>query len=326
MAEEFKNLHEKVEDSSREDDFNDEFETMKTKKLNSLSQKIEYGDIHRNVKNLINTYTSDDCLKALYDDIVKKNTSTIQKLTRQLKKTLKTAVPETYTHQRIGILSQKDISSARLFSDGKIFKKNKEGKDINICFTLAIDESGSMQGERIERAKESAIILKEICDNLKVPVSIVGFSAMGREKAVIHNYYSDFDSPSNFKYNLVRIRAKENSRDGYTVRFLGETMSLRRPNEKNILIVISDGLPCHQIDEYIYVDKITYVPSKDAISIKDTRYQLGYIEKKCKTSIIALNISNEKYHSLMYKRVLNIENIDNLSNTLNNVLKKELLK
>lgn len=310
LLEEMERKEEGIKQSEIKERLDSKIEEAKGKKILAISDKINYGKAHKNIKNIIKI-SKYERETEVYSAIVNENIDIIKSISKKLKKILKTSVPETYRKQKNGRISSRDIASDRLLIDGRVFKKERDGRDLNTCFTIAVDESGSMKIEnRDTEAKKAAIIFKEICDNLNIPVCIVGFTASYDFNVVNHQYYCDFDSPKNSKYSLVNIIAKRDNRDGYSIRFLGEVMAKRRPNDRNILIVISDGIPLHN----------SY---KGNYAIKDTKEQIDYLEKKFKTYVIALNISGEDRHRLMYKHVMNIPNVNDLSDALISVLKRK---
>ena len=313
----FQNLKTSSEKEVKDKNFEEEIKKTKEKKTEEISEKIKNEPIHSKIENRVKYENYEDYDISEYQDIFMKYKNIIDITKNKFKKLIKQQMPETLKNQRIGRISGKDLCSEKLFSSGKIFQKEKISKEYNLSISLLIDESGSMkEKERIYYAKLSAIIMKEVCDSVNIPTLIMGFNAKPSDSKVVHSVYCDFDSPKTDKYSLLKIRAKSDNRDGYSIRFAGEYINKRNPNKKNILIVISDGIPWHIYDSYTYEN-----------GLDDTKKQINYCEKKFNQTVIALNISGSpKYHEKMYKRVINIKEIEELPTKLITVLNKELKK
>ena len=73
-------------------------------------------------------------------------------------------------------------------------------------------------------------------------------------------------------------------------------------------------MPCHRID---------YIGDT---AIEDTKKMVEVIEKKKIAKVIAINISNsnDKRYGKIYKKSIFIKNLDNLSEKMVNILKKEI--
>lgn len=310
----YEGLENEMEKECKGNELKERIASSKESKIKEMSNKIDYGRIHEKVKNNI------ECMKVpyvhekrRYGGIVQENSEVINSITRKLKKIAKTAMPETYDKQSKGVLSLKNLASPNLFTDGKVFKREKEGKDFSFTFTILVDESGSMGGKRIQNARKAAIVFNEVSRNLNIPVMVLGFSACFEKAEVGHTIYKDFSSPDYFRYNIAKIKNKEDNRDGYSIRFTGELIHKMSPNTKNFLIVISDGLPLHRIDRYSRTK-----------GEEDTKRQIEYIQKKFKIPSVALNISGHTgFHEEIYKKVINIKDLSSLSTQLVNILKKE---
>lgn len=310
----YEGLETEMRKECKEKELKERIASSKESKIKEISNKINYGSIHEKMKNDIKCMkTPTEYEKSMYEGIVQENLEVINSITRKLKKIAKTSMPETYNKQSKGILSTKDLTSPNLFTDGKVFKREKEGKDFNFTFTILVDESGSMKGKRIKNARKAAIVFNEVSRNLNIPVMVLGFSAYFNTIEAEHTIYKDFSSPDSFRYNIAKIENKMDNRDGYSIRFTGELINKMSPNAKNFLIVISDGLPLHGVDEY-YGKK----------GNDDTKKQIEYIQKKFKIPSVALNISGSTgSHEKIYKKVINIKDLSSLSTQLVNILKKE---
>lgn len=127
--------------------------------------------------------------------------------------------------------------------DKKFFSTTRLPEDIpDMAVMLLIDESGSMSGERIEIARDTAIILYNFCRECNIPISIVGHTADHVSDVDLISY-AEFDSvDKKDNLRLMGISAKSNNRDGYALRYAAEKLDRRREDMK-LLFVISDGYP-----------------------------------------------------------------------------------
>lgn len=115
----------------------------------------------------------------------------------------------------------------------------------DVAFTIMIDESGSMSGRKNEKAIETAILFDEISRKLDIPTQIVGHTAYF---GPIVKVYRNFDSNEKEKYALTNIDASGGNVDTVVLSGLCEQM-LSRPEDKKVVIVISDGEPCRYSEE-----------------------------------------------------------------------------
>ncbi len=140
------------------------------------------------------------------------------------------------------IMGQRFNPKDVVHNDGKYFSKISvpDGK-LRVCFGVLVDESGSMDGSKISKAKKATILLEDTLRNLNTPHIICGHTT-GYEGIIINNYV-DFDTNDNKdKYRLAQIKAEYGNVDGAAITYMGEKL-LKRPEEQKVLIVISDGLP-----------------------------------------------------------------------------------
>lgn len=139
------------------------------------------------------------------------------------------------------LMGNKINPAASASSHGKIFKRNILPETKDIAISILIDESGSMSGNRIEKALEMAIIIEDFCTGLNIPLSIVGHcDNCGRVQ--LRNYILFEDTNKNRKYNLAEMRAGGCNRDGFALGYCIKNL-LEREEENKLMIIISDGKP-----------------------------------------------------------------------------------
>ena len=177
--------------------------------------------------------------KGLYEEIHKEVARTARNLERKISVILKNREAE-------------DLDSGYFFGqrfeprtlpnrDGKYFSRQAlpTGKP-SVAFGVLIDESGSMGGEKIARARKIAVLMEDVLRNLNTPLLICGHST---NSGIAINSYVDFDTvDGNDKYRLVNVDAKSCNVDGGAITYMGEKL-LKRPEGRKVLIVISDGYP-----------------------------------------------------------------------------------
>lgn len=177
---------------------------------------------------------------------------------------------EETVYKSSGKLSLKKTVSGTVTS--KVFTKKLDPKDkSNMAVMLVIDESGSMSGTRIQRAKAAAINLAEIFKKLGIPLYVMGFTADTNYKNsstgkienvdVLHHHYAMWSSSPNDLLKLTSIHAYANNFDGYSIRYASKVLE-KRPETHKVMIVISDGQPAaNAYSRGVY----GYSDTKDAI-------------------------------------------------------------
>lgn len=167
---------------------------------------------------------------------------------------------ETTEYKTSGKISLKRMASGTVTA--KMFTKKIDPKDrSNMAVFIAIDESGSMYGARIERAKAAAINLSELFARLKIPTYVMGFTADTAGADAVHNHYLMWSRNFDDRLKLTSLHADSDNFDGYSIRYASNVLSTR-PEKHKILIVISDGQPsCYAYDD----GDAGYRDTKDAI-------------------------------------------------------------
>lgn len=178
---------------------------------------------------------------------------------------------------RSGKLNSKSLFSVKCGND-RVFKKKNEIRDVNACVSLLIDMSGSMTGERVYIAMQSAYALAMTLEQIKVPYEIYGLcteNASTRMSSEFHKWsktnhdlidrvvneaspehsyaFKEFDESFDIYSKRALIKAA-NSRcfmmqneDSKHVMLALERLSVR-PEKIKSLFVFSDGQPCFNGD------------------------------------------------------------------------------
>lgn len=125
-----------------------------------------------------------------------------------------------------------------------IYERVGQVKTNKICVGVLIDESGSMGGEEIEKARQAAIFLNEVFKKMSgVELFIYGHSADIRFSGATEiNVYKEPGKVTDM-YALGSVHARSENRDGTAI--LATAQRIRKRTKNNgILFVLSDGGPC----------------------------------------------------------------------------------
>ena len=125
----------------------------------------------------------------------------------------------------------------------KVFDKKKDRKNTDdLAVVILVDISGSMQGNKIALARSCAVTMAETFAALKIPCYILGFTADGEGAQVVQEHYVTWNNTAKERVSLVKIRARYNNDDAYSIRYATQLLK-KKPAEHKILFVLSDGAP-----------------------------------------------------------------------------------
>ena len=282
--------------------------------------------------------TNDESLRLRnqLDNLIKPHISTIGKLANRLQRLLLAKQNTSWNFN----LEEGILDNARLHrvianpSYPLSFKKETENKFKDTVVTLLIDNSGSMRGRSISLAAICADIIGSTLERCQIKTEILGFTTKhwkggdskklwmingsrtnpGRLNDIRHIIYKSADNSwrRSRRYFGAMLREgllKENV-DGEALAWSHERL-LRRPEERKILIVISDGAP---------VDDSTLSTNREDYLDNHLRQIILQIEKDSPIELQAIGIGHDvtKY----YKNALTI----NRAEELGEVLLEELTK
>ena len=208
------------------------------------------------------------------------------------------------------------------------FKLESETKFRDTVVTLLIDNSGSMRGRPISIAAMSADILARTLERCAVKVEILGFTTRawkggqareawiadgkpgnpGRLNDLRHIVYKAADLPyrrgrKNLGLMLREGLLKENI-DGEALLWAYERL-LARPEERRILMVISDGAPVD--DSTLSVNPGNYLE-------RHLRDVIDYIETQSPVELVAIGIGHDV--TRYYRRAVTIVDAEQLGGTM----------
>lgn len=230
----------------------------------------------------------------------------IQSTVAQLKRIFENDQEEK-EYRTSGRISVTRANSGRVTS--RVFTRRKAPcEKSNLVACLAVDESGSMSGRRIEAARHCAISFAEVFAALNIPVYIVGFTADTSGYDVVHNHYITWDKNTlTDRTRLLNLSARSDNCDGYSIRYA--TKILQKKDAKNkLLIVISDGRPA----AFDYSD-----------GVADTKIAIKEAKKFASVLGVAIDNSDTETIRYMYEEdFLHVSNVADLFNQLSRKIKK----
>ena len=194
--------------------------------------------------------------------------------------------------------------------------------------TLLIDNSGSMRGRPISIAAISADILARTLERCGVKSEILGFTTRawkggqsretwlaagrppqpGRLNHIRHIVYKKADEPWRRARTSLGLMMREGllkeNIDGEALLWAHGRL-IARPEERRILMVISDGAP---------VDDSTLSVNSGSYLERHLRQVIGWIEGKSPAELVAIGIGHDV--TRYYSRAVTIMDADQLGGTI----------
>jgi cobaltochelatase CobT len=208
------------------------------------------------------------------------------------------------------------------------FKREKETDFRDTVVTLLLDNSGSMRGRPISVAAMSADILARTLERCSVSVEILGFTTRawkggqcrekwlaegkpanpGRLNDLRHIIYKSADEPwrrarKNLGLMLREGLLKENI-DGEALLWAHSRL-LARPEDRRILMVISDGAPVD--DSTLSVNPGNYLD-------RHLRQAIQWIETRSPVDLVAIGIGHDV--TRYYRRAVTIIDAEQLGGVM----------
>ena len=205
-------------------------------------------------------------------------------------------------------------------------ERDVEFKDTVV--TLLIDNSGSMRGRPISIAAISADVLARTLERCGVKTEILGFTTKawkggqsreawlaqgkptqpGRLNDLRHIVYKKADEPYRRARTHLGLMMREGllkeNIDGEALMW-AHTRMLSRPEDRRILMVISDGAPVD--DSTLSVNAAGYLETH-------LRRVIDYIEKQSPVQLMAIGIGHDV--TRYYKRAVTIMDVEQLGGTM----------
>ncbi|MFZ5792666.1 MAG: cobaltochelatase subunit CobT [Pseudomonadota bacterium] len=208
------------------------------------------------------------------------------------------------------------------------FKREKDMEFRDTVVTLLIDNSGSMRGRPITVAAMSADILARTLERCGVKVEVLGFTTRmwkggqsrerwlaggkpanpGRLNDLRHIVYKPADAPWRRARKSLGLMLREGilkeNIDGEALLWAHERL-LARPEQRRILMVISDGAPVD--DSTLSVNPGNYLE-------RHLREVIDWIETRSPVELIAIGIGHDV--TRYYRRAVTIVDAEQLGGTM----------
>lgn len=208
------------------------------------------------------------------------------------------------------------------------YKIERETDFRDTVVTLLIDNSGSMRGRPISIAAISADILARTLERCGVKTEILGFTTRawkggqsretwlaagrppqpGRLNDLRHIVYKKADEPWRRARTALGLMMREGllkeNIDGEALMWAHSRL-IARPEERRILMVISDGAP---------VDDSTLSVNSGSYLEKHLRQVIGWIESKSPVELVAIGIGHDV--TRYYARAVTIMDAEQLGGTI----------
>jgi cobaltochelatase CobT len=212
------------------------------------------------------------------------------------------------------------------------FKREKEMKFRDTVVTMLIDSSGSMRGRSITIAAMCADILGRTLERCSVRVEILGFTTRawrggqsrekwigegkppnpGRLNDLRHIIYKAADDPwQRARRNLglmMREELLKENIDGEALIWAHNRLIVR-PEERKVLMVISDGLP---------VDNSTLLVNPSNYLEQHLKYAIDMVENHSPVELVAIGIGHDVTHH--YSRAVTITDAEQLGGAMTDQL------
>jgi cobaltochelatase CobT len=208
------------------------------------------------------------------------------------------------------------------------YKVEREQEFKDTVVTLLLDNSGSMRGRPISIAAISADIMARTLERCGVKVEILGFTTRawkggqsrekwlaggkpatpGRLNDLRHIIYKKADEPMRRARKSLGLMMREGllkeNIDGEALLWAHSRL-LARPEDRRILMVISDGAPVD--DSTLSVNSAGYLETH-------LRKVIDWIEKQSPVQLVAIGIGHDV--TRYYKRAVTIMDVEQLGGTI----------
>ena len=248
---------------------------------------------------------------AAYDKIVDEKRSGINRLASQLRRIFANDA-EDNVYRESGRVDVKRLADARVTS--RVFNRRVDpANKSNMCAIIAVDNSGSMCGNKIAKARECTIALAEVFATLHIPIKVIGFTGDTGGYDAVHYHYVNWSKSKRERTSLIGIQALSDNFDGYSIRYATEILK-KRPESHKMLIVISDGQPA------------CYYYESSGEGVADTKNAVQEAQKLFPTIGVAIDANVNVLHSIYGSNFVHVRKVSEMFETIGKVIKKEVQK
>lgn len=183
-----------------------------------------------------------------------------------------------------------------------IYRQERTVRADRMAVCVLVDESGSMEGEKIEAARDTAVLLNEAISGIRnVELYIYGHTTENGQFVKL-NAYREGKAPKD-KYVLGSIGADWSNIDSKSIREAASRVRART-REKCLFLVVSDGAPCEPAEN---VRKAVKELSRDGFSV------------------VSIGIDFEYDPSEMYDHHVSMTDMSRLAPELGKMIKKAIM-
>lgn len=211
---------------------------------------------------------------------------------------------------RSGVLDTNKLAEA-IQGVSTVYIREGAVKSDRVAVCVLIDESGSMSGERIEAARDTAVLLNEAVGSIpQVELFIYGHTGDIRtsRSTELHVYREKGYSP---KYALGSVRACCENRDGIAIYEVAQRV--RKQTQLPVLFfILSDGAPC--AGSYHGESAMNHV-----------REMVNKVEAM-QFNVVQVCINHSYPPERMFKHFVILEDLSTLAISLGRVIKKATMK
>ena len=239
----------------------------------------------------------------------------VEGLASQIKRHLLVKVQnKTINNQKSGTIDTSSLWKASVYrgqpAGGRVFQRNMDHLSLDTAVALLVDQSGSMSGSRIIYAAAAAVTLNEVFSKIGVKTRITSFTD---DHEVTFNYiHKDYSENINKDRLIKRLSVAATGRmsgnaDGENILWEYNKIA-SRPEQKKLMIVLSDGSPCDSKagDIYGFTENV----------IKGV--------ERSKVGIIGIGIESTAVERF-YKRHKVLNNSSQIESTLLDILSNEVI-
>ena len=163
----------------------------------------------------------------------------INKLRTGLKNIINYNVDEISRYLHAGRIDSKSLS--RMPSGAICAKRIEKNDEADLNITVLVDLSGSMNGYPIDNAMKACVVLQEVCNSLKIPITVLGFKS-GRQKVQILHFSNRLLKGRYAHTGIVKMDAGGGTPLYNALLYLPRLLK-KQSEEDKLLIVITDGAP-----------------------------------------------------------------------------------
>ena len=242
----------------------DEYEGLKDEVLGAILKEDNNNGEYRSVPYYDMTEVIEEGDKQYYDEMKNNVNNKISLTVRELKSSLIASLgKKIFRHKEDGKLdTRRKLVALGTGLRQDVFTHMRKGEISLPEVSILIDQSGSMNGSRINAVQKMCVILCELLDSLRIPFELIGHSTkynptintdeleyerndshVCRYIPLIFNIFKSFEENYKIiKYRISNMTTYGANADGEAIEFVAKRMLSRKKNRK-IMFVLSDGLP-----------------------------------------------------------------------------------